>query len=74
MLTTEQLLANARSALDKLLTGEAVVEFRDADGTTVRYAQARSGSLRLYIQELEERLAKEKGETGAVAPMNVWMG
>jgi hypothetical protein len=72
MATTAELLTQAKDALHKLITGEAVAEFRDADGSTVRYTQASRGALRAYITELEVKLARENKESRPTGPMQVW--
>lgn len=72
MATTVELLTEARNALHKLVTGEAVAEFRDLDGTTVRYTQASRGALRAYIAELEAKVAAETKTQSPIGPMQVW--
>lgn len=73
MATTAQLLAEANAALHRLKTGTSVVEFRDANGETVRYRPATSSDLQSYIRQLERQLETENGSTVS-GPMRVWTG
>jgi hypothetical protein len=57
MATVQQRLTEAEAAYHDLLTGKAVVEFRDQNGEVVRYGQARKGDLAAYIERLKQQLA-----------------
>lgn len=61
-------LQEARAAYHALMTGTAVVEFRDQNGETVKYGQANANKLAIYIQELERKL----GLNAARGPMEPW--
>ena len=50
-------LATAEAALDRLLTGQSVVEVQDANGDRVRYTAARAGDLQAYVARLRRELA-----------------
>lgn len=72
-LTTQQALNEAKQAYHDLLTGQAVTEFRDQNGETVRYTQINRAALADYISRLERQLATENGATpSGIAPMRVW--
>lgn len=68
MATTADLLAEAKAALHKLLTGQAVASFRDSNGELVTYTAANRGALSSYIAELERQL----GIGCPTGPMSVW--
>lgn len=68
-MTDAELLAAAKAAQHKLLTGSAVAEFKDQNGETVRYHGANRGSLASYIADLERRVAGRSGS----GPMRVLM-
>lgn len=57
MTTTAELLADARTAYHRLMTGTSVVEVRDQNGETIRYKFADEGKLLAYIQSLERQLS-----------------
>lgn len=50
------LLAEARSAYHRLMTGTALVELRDQNGEVVRFTAIRRADLYAYIQDLESKL------------------
>ena len=54
--TLQSYLSGAESALNKLLTGQLVVEF-DRAGTKIRYTPANIEELRRYIAELRSQIA-----------------
>lgn len=56
-MTDSELLAEAKTALHKLLTGRQAAEFRDQNGEMVRYTRANLAELRRYITELEARVS-----------------
>jgi hypothetical protein len=49
-------LSNAEDALNKLLTGQQVVEF-DRAGTKIRYTPANVPELRRYVADLKSQIA-----------------
>ena len=49
-------LQEAQEAYHKLLTGRAVVRFRDQNGETVEYNQASRQGLSTYIEQLKKEL------------------
>jgi hypothetical protein len=55
-LTLQERLDEAETALHELLTGRAVVEVRDMDGSSIRYTRAQVPALRRYIDELKAQL------------------
>jgi nitrous oxidase accessory protein NosD len=57
MATTAELLAEARTALHALATGQSAVEVRDSDGSSVRFTPGNMSRLKTYIAELEATLA-----------------
>lgn len=57
MANVQQRLTEAEAAYHDLLTGKAVVEFRDQNGEVVRYGQARKGDLAAYIERLKTQIA-----------------
>ena len=50
-------LATAEAALDRLLTGQSLVEVQDANGDRVRYTAARVADLQAYVARLRRELA-----------------
>ncbi|RID91897.1 phage tail protein [Gemmobacter lutimaris] len=70
MAVTMQMLTEAREAYHRLVTGDAVAEFRDQNGELVRYAQANANKLAAYIKSLEDALGLTP--VAARAPMRVW--
>lgn len=46
-------LKEARAAYHRLQMGEQAVEFRDSDGSSVRYNSSNVSRLKAYIAELE---------------------
>lgn len=68
MAVTQQMLTEAEAAYHGLLTGKAVVEFRDQNGETVKYSQASRLGLAAYIQYLKGQL----GLLSGAGPMRVW--
>ncbi len=61
-------LNEAEAAYHALLTGQAVVEFRDQNGETVKYGQASRLGLAAYILDLKRQL----GIVTGTGPMRVW--
>ncbi|OQM75589.1 gpW family head-tail joining protein [Manganibacter manganicus] len=60
MATTAELqswLDEARIAYRALVMGKAAVEFRDSDGSSVRYTSANASRLLAYIKDLESQLS-----------------
>lgn len=55
------LLAEAKTAYHKLMTGEALVEVRDQNGETVRFTQINRAALYSYIQDLERKVCGSSG-------------
>lgn len=49
-------LASAKAALHALLTGKAVAQVRDSDGSFVSYTKTNIADLRAYIADLESQL------------------
>jgi hypothetical protein len=70
MAVTQQMLTEATEAYHALLTGTAVVEFRDQNGETVKYSRANKNDLKAYIDMLKVELGQTAAPTG---PMRVWM-
>lgn len=70
-LTTQQMLDEARVAYHALVTGQAVAEFRDQNGETIRYSKADTAKLAAYIASLEKTL--DSDEIDASRPMKVFM-
>lgn len=66
-------LASAKAALHALLTGKAVAQVRDSDGSFVSYSKADLGALRAYIAELEAAIAAENGTPLPSGPMRVFL-
>lgn len=58
--TLQGYLAGAEDALNKLMTGQQVVEFERA-GTKIRYTPANIPELRRYIAELRSQIAAQGG-------------
>lgn len=53
---TQNRLKEARSVYHRLQMGEQAVEFRDSDGSSVRYNSSNVSRLKAYIAELEGTL------------------
>ncbi len=53
MPTQAELLADAKAALHRLLTGAAAASFTDSNGERVEYQAANAPRLAAYIQKLE---------------------
>lgn len=70
MAVTQQMLTEAEKAYHDLLTGSAVVEFRDQNGETVKYLRANKNDLLAYINSLKAQLGQSVAPSG---PMRVWM-
>jgi hypothetical protein len=66
-------LDRANAAYEKLLLGEAVVEFQDSNGEKIRYAQASAPKLAALISNYERRIAILQGTPSSVKPMRVWL-
>lgn len=66
---THEMLAEARAARHRLLTGEGVYQFRDQNGEQVSYARTDLTKLDAYIRWLESEL----GVGIPVPVMKVWM-
>ncbi len=49
-------IASAKAALHALLTGKAVAQVRDSDGSYISYTKTNIADLRAYIAELEGQL------------------
>lgn len=71
LLTPQQRLAEAQTALHALLTGTSVVEVRDSTGESVRFTQVNSARLQAYIRDLQAEIA---GLSPAVRPMRPIFG
>ena len=72
LLTPQQRLAEAQTALHALMTGTAVVEVRDSTGESVRFfTQVNIARLRAYIRDLQAEIA---GLSPAVRPMRPIFG
>ena len=63
-------LDEAEAAYHALMTGQAVAEFRDHNGETVRYTAANASRLLAYIQSLKMQLGKLP--PGALSPGRAW--
>lgn len=70
MLVTQQMLLDAYEAYAALMTGQAVTEFRDQNGETVKYSRANKNDLLAYIEFLKRELGVAVAPVG---PMRVWM-
>lgn len=68
LLTIAEALAEAEAAYHKLLVGQAVVEFRDSNGETVRYQAANVARLAAYIADLKRQLG-----TTVLGPMQTFL-
>lgn len=68
-LTVQQQYDEASAAYHALLTGQAVAEFRDQNGETVRYTAANRGALAAYIADLKRQLNPTSTVTG---PARLW--
>ena len=71
MLSAAARFAEAQAALHALMTGTSVVEVRDSTGESVRYSQANSARLQVYIRELQAEIA---GLSPRVRPMRPIFG
>jgi hypothetical protein len=60
MITTAELLLDARTAYHKLTTGTAVVNVRDQNGEMVTYQMATASRLAAYISELERMMTGKR--------------
>lgn len=60
MATVAELLADARDARHRLLTGALEAEIRTADGESVKYAAADATRLDAYIAGLEAQLGNRR--------------
>ncbi len=69
-MTPAEALVEAEAAWHRLMTGQAVVEFRDQNGETVRYGKATKGDLAIYIQTLKAAI---NGSPDCLGPMRVWL-
>lgn len=69
MAVTQTLLDEAEAAYHALITGRAVVKFRDQNGEEVSYNQASRLGLLAYIQDLKRQLGQVTLSPG---PMRVW--
>ena len=72
MTTASDNLVTAQKALTALLTGTAVVQVRDSDGSFVAYSRANLGDLRAYIDELKAEVAAETGVCRPSGPMRIF--
>ena len=61
--TLQTRLANAETALDKLITGRQIVEIRHGQNEVMRFSAANIGQLRAYIADLKGQIAKINGVT-----------
>lgn len=57
MATDAQLLEDAKAALHDLLIGVAAVQVHQGNGESVRYTPADESKLRVYIAQLEAKIA-----------------
>ena len=74
MATLSQLqtwLTDAQNAYHALVTGKAVVEFRDQSGEVVRYNQTDKPTLRNYISDLSAQIDALQGTCHSTAPLRV---
>ncbi len=67
MATTAELLAEAKIAYHKLMTGTMASVFVDQNGERIEYTQINAFRLAAYIAELERQMGVVRG------PMRVWM-
>lgn len=68
-----ELLADAEKQYHALLTGTAVVEFRDQNGELVRYTPANRAALSQYLDQLRQQIASSSGQTVSTGPMSIFM-
>lgn len=68
---THEMLDEAFAAYRQLMTGAAVVEYRDQNGERVVYGRADSAKLWAYITWLQAQLNPATLKTQG--PMGVWM-
>ncbi|GLK84664.1 gpW family protein [Ancylobacter defluvii] len=66
MQTTDELLAEARTAYHRLQIGESAVEVRDSDGSSIRYTAANANMLVRYIKSLEAALEHRIGGPSSI--------
>ena len=66
MATLAEQLVEAEAAYHALMTGEAVVEVRDSDGSSVRYSASNASRLKSYIVDLKSQIAAETAGTPVV--------
>lgn len=74
MATLSQLqiwLSDAQTAYHSLVTGKAVVEFRDQSGEVVRYNQTDKETLKNYLSDLIAQIDAANGHFRATAPLRV---
>lgn len=57
MATQSERLYEAENAYHELMLGKAVVEFRDANGESMRYDRASAPRLLAYIERLKTQIA-----------------
>ena len=69
MATLTDYLADAQAAYHDLLTGKAVVQFRDQNGEVVIYALADKSQLAAYIIDLKAQIALAAGSRVNVGPL-----
>ena len=71
--TLSALLAEARAAKHRLLTGAAVAEARDQNGEAVVYAKIDLPRLEAYILDLAAQVAREAGQCASPSfPLRVY--
>ena len=58
--TLAELLADAKAALHRLLTGAAAVSFTDQNGEKVEYQAANAARLAAYVQQLESTVQGQR--------------
>lgn len=66
-------LASAHAARHALLTGKAVAQVRDSDGSFISYSKADLSALNRYIAELIAAIAAEEGVKPSGGPMRVFL-
>jgi hypothetical protein len=59
-MTRAELLADAKAALHRLLTGAAAASFTDSNGERVEYQAANIARLQAYVSQLEAELGGPK--------------
>lgn len=69
MATVLQRLTEAEAAYHALQTGQAVVQITDQNGESVRYSQANSSRLAIYIRELKAELNGTPRTSGPIRPV-----